>query len=76
MDKPIEDMLNVIALMNNFRFEQNGDKITFFIIKNRKIYNEYGKNPLKTKYAIDQNKDEDISSLMDDQEDTTEGLSI
>jgi len=46
------------------------------IIENRKVYDKYGKNPLKTKYAIDQNKDEDISSLLKDQEDTTEGLSI
>lgn len=46
------------------------------IIENRKTYDTYGKNPLKTKYAIDQSKDEDISSLLKDQEDTTEGLSI
>jgi len=46
------------------------------IIENRRIFDTYGKNPLKTKHAIDQNKDEDISSLLKDQEDTTEGLSI
>ena len=46
------------------------------IIKNRKIYQTYGKNPLKTKHAIDHSKDEDISTLLKDQEEPTEGLSI
>jgi len=46
------------------------------IINNRKEYDYYSKNPLKTKHQIDQSKDEDISTLPDENNEPTEGLSI
>jgi len=46
------------------------------IINNRKDYDYFSKNPLKTKHQIDQHKDEDISNLPDDTIETIEGLSI
>lgn len=46
------------------------------IINNRKEFDYYSKNPLKTKHQIDQSKDEDISALPDEGTESTEGLSI
>jgi len=46
------------------------------IINNRREYDYYSQNPLKTKHQIDQTKDEDISALPEDNTEETEGLSI
>lgn len=46
------------------------------IIENRREYDFYSKNPLKTKHQIDQTKDEDISALPDESNEAIEGLSI
>lgn len=46
------------------------------IIKNRKIYDYYSYNPLKTKNAVDHNKDEDISKLPSQPDESIGGLSI
>ncbi len=46
------------------------------IITNRKNHHEFNRNPLRTKTQMDQNKDEDISSLETPHAEGTEGLSI
>lgn len=46
------------------------------ILNNRREYDYYSQNPLKTKHQIDQTKDEDISTLPDENDEETEGLSI
>lgn len=46
------------------------------IVENRTEHDYYSKNPLKTKYQIDQAHDEDISALADENTDAPEGLSI
>ncbi len=46
------------------------------IVRNRKEHKEYNRNPLRTKYHIDNNKDEDISTLGEENDEGAEGLSI
>ena len=46
------------------------------IINNRREYDFYSKNPLKTKHQIEQIKDEDITDLPEESSDATDGLSI
>ncbi|MCK5776692.1 MAG: 4-hydroxythreonine-4-phosphate dehydrogenase PdxA, partial [Bacteroidales bacterium] len=46
------------------------------IVKNRKEHKEDNRNPLRTKYHSDRNKDEDISTLKPQQDEGTEGLTI
>ena len=46
------------------------------IIQNRKMHQEYGKNPLRTKQQMINSKDEDISQLDTAEDSGTDGLSI
>jgi len=46
------------------------------IIQNRKMHQEYGKNPLRTKQQMINSKDEDISQLDTADDSGTDGLSI